>query len=179
MSSASERIQEMMRKFEEQAQKASELQSKMQDMQGTASSQDRSVTVTVAPSGAVLDLRLAPNAVRQSANELQQQIMATIRQATAIAAEQMNDAVAPILGDQFDKFQEAFNVEGMAIKPTAVDETPEQASPTPPPAPNTPPSAGPAAPQRPPSAGPAAPQRPPQRSTDYDDDDFSSGSFLR
>ncbi|MEV0696628.1 YbaB/EbfC family nucleoid-associated protein [Saccharopolyspora sp. NPDC050389] len=168
MSSASERIQEMMRKFEEQAQKASELQSAMQGMQGTASSPDRSVTVTVAPSGAVLDLRLAPNAVRQSANDLQQQIMATIRQATSSAAEQMNEAVAPILGDQFDKFQEAFNVEGVAIKPTAGDETPEPESPTPPPAAH-----------RAPPASPATPQRPPQRSAGYDDDDFSSGSFLR
>ncbi|WP_190822864.1 YbaB/EbfC family nucleoid-associated protein [Saccharopolyspora pogona] len=168
MSSASERIQEMMRKFEEQAQKASELQSAMQGMQATASSPDRSVTVTVAPSGAVLDLRLAPNAVRQSANDLQQQIMATIRQATASAAEQLNNTVAPILGDQFDKFQEAFNVEGMAIKPTAGDETPAPESPAPPPAAH-----------RAPPESPATPRRPQQASADYDGDDFSSGSFLR
>lgn len=168
VSSASERIQEMMRKFEEQAQKASELQSAMQGMQGTASSPDRSVTVTVAPSGAVLDLRLAPNAVRQSANDLQQQIMATIRQATASAAEQLNNTVAPILGDQFDKFQEAFNVEGMTIKPTTGDETPNQAEP-----------AATPSPQREPNAGQAPSKRPPQRSTDYGDDDFSAGSFLR
>lgn len=169
MSSASERIQEMMRKFEEQAQKASELQSAMQGLQGTASSPDRSVTVTVAPSGAVLDLRLAPNAVRQSANDLQQQIMATIREATASAAEQLNSTVAPILGDQFDKFQEAFNVEGAAIKPSAGDETPTTAGPAP---------SG--ATYREPSAGPATSKRPPQRNAGYDDDDdFSAGSFLR
>ncbi|MDA3630199.1 YbaB/EbfC family nucleoid-associated protein [Saccharopolyspora sp. WRP15-2] len=148
----------MMRKFEEQAQKASQLQSAMQDMQGTASSPDRSVTVTVAPSGAVLDLKLAPNAVRQSANDLQQQIMATIRAATASAAEQMNTAVAPILGDQFDQFQQAFNAEGMAIKPPVDDEPPAAAR------------------QEPPAA-PATPKRP--RNEGFDDDDFSAGSFLR
>ncbi|MER7081934.1 YbaB/EbfC family nucleoid-associated protein [Saccharopolyspora kobensis] len=160
----------MMRKFEEQAQKASELQSAMQGMQGTASSQDRSVTVTVAPSGAVLDLRLAPNAVRQSANDLQQQIMATIREATASAAEQMNNAVAPILGDHYDQFQQAFKAEGMAIKPTAPDEasaTPQSS--TPPPAP----------PRQAPPAPPATPNQP-RRNTGFDDDDdFSAGSFLR
>ncbi|MBB5152756.1 YbaB/EbfC family nucleoid-associated protein [Saccharopolyspora phatthalungensis] len=162
MSGASERIQEMMRKFQEQAQKASELQSAMQDMRGTASSPDRSVTVTVAPSGALLDLRLAPNAVRQSASDLQQQIMATIREATANAAEQLNSTVAPILGDQFDKFQEAFNVEGAAIKPDIEgDETPSPESPAPPPAAHR------------------APPATPRRNADYDDDDFSAGSFLR
>ncbi|MFB9567839.1 YbaB/EbfC family nucleoid-associated protein [Saccharopolyspora hordei] len=158
-----------MRKFEEQAQKASELRSAMQGMQGSATSPDRSVTVTVAPSGAVLDLRLAPNAVRQSANELQQQIMATIREATANAAEQMNNVVAPILGDQFDQFQQAFNAEGMAIKPQT-DEGQSAASE---------PAARPSARQEP-TAGPAARQQPSQRNADFDDDDdFSAGSFLR
>lgn len=169
MSNASERIQEMMRKFEEQAQKASELQSAMQGMQGTASSQDRSVTVTVAPSGAVLDLRLAPNAVRKSANDLQQQIMATIREATASAAEQMNNAVAPILGDHYDQFQQAFKAEGMAIKPTTDEDAPAT------PQPATPPPAA----RQEPTAPPATPNQP-RRNTGFDeDDDFSSGSFLR
>ncbi|MGP4020016.1 YbaB/EbfC family nucleoid-associated protein [Saccharopolyspora sp. 5N708] len=156
----------MMRRFQEQAQKASELQSAMRGLQGTASSADRSVTVTVAPSGALLDLRLAPNAVRQSASDLQQQIMATIRQATASAAEQLNNTVAPILGDQFGQFQEAFNVQGPTIKPGVDSETPAR--------PATPPVA-----HQEPNAGPVAPKRPPQRGSDYDDDDFSAGSFLR
>ncbi|MER7014132.1 YbaB/EbfC family nucleoid-associated protein [Saccharopolyspora sp. NPDC000359] len=165
---ASDRIQEMMRRFEEQAQKASELQSAIQDMQGTASSADRSVTVTVAASGAVLDLKLAPNAVRQSANELQQQIMATIRQATSNAAEQMNNAVAPILGDQYDQFQQAFSAQAPTLQPPADDgATPE------------PPAA--AAPQREQAPGSTAPKGAPRRAAavDDDDDDFSSNSFLR
>ncbi|GAA0515407.1 YbaB/EbfC family nucleoid-associated protein [Saccharopolyspora thermophila] len=159
MSGTSERIQAMMRRFEEQAQKVSELQSAMQGLQGTASSPDRSVTVTVAPSGAVLDLRLAPNAVRQSASDLQQQIMATIREATANAAEQLNNTVAPILGDQFDQFQQAFNAQGPVIKPATDDDA-------------TPPPAAPARPTD------AAPSRPPQRDDDFDDD-FETDSFLR
>ncbi|GGJ06492.1 hypothetical protein GCM10011581_49280 [Saccharopolyspora subtropica] len=159
MSGTSERIQAMMRRFEEQAQKVSELQSAMQGLQGTASSPDRSVTVTVAPSGAVLDLRLAPNAVRQSASDLQQQIMATIREATANAAEQLNNTVAPILGDQFDQFQQAFNAQGPVIKPATDDDA-------------TPPPAAPARPTG------AAPSRPPQRDDDFDDD-FETDSFLR
>jgi hypothetical protein len=61
MAGAAERIQEMLRNFEEQAAKAGQLQSAVQDMRGTATSDDRSITVSVAPSGAVLDLQLAPN----------------------------------------------------------------------------------------------------------------------
>ncbi|GAA2345411.1 hypothetical protein GCM10009854_22820 [Saccharopolyspora halophila] len=121
MSSSAERIQEMLSRFEEQAQQAGRLQSAMQEMRGTASSQDRSVTVTVAPSGAVLDLKLEPNAVRRSANELQQQIMAVIREATATAAEQLDQAAAPILGEQYEQFQEAFNAGVPAMKPASED----------------------------------------------------------
>lgn len=65
MTGAAERIQEMLRTFEEQAAKATQLQSAVQDMRGTATSDDRSITVSVAPSGAVLDLQLAPNAMRK------------------------------------------------------------------------------------------------------------------
>lgn len=165
MSAASERIQEMLRRFEEQAQKASELQSAVQNLQGTATSPDRSVTVTVAASGALMDLKLAPNAVRQSASALQQQIMATIREATATAAEQMNNAVAPILGDQYEQFQQAFNAQAPTLKPPTGDEAPEATAPS---------SQGA-------STGPAAKRRPPQRTADFDDDDdedFSDGSFL-
>ncbi|WP_433869390.1 YbaB/EbfC family nucleoid-associated protein [Saccharopolyspora sp. CA-218241] len=165
VSGASERIQEMMRKFEEQAAKADELQEAMQGLQGTASSPDRSVTVTVAPSGALLDLRLTPGAVRHSAAELQQTIMATVREATASAAEQLNETVAPILGDRFDQFQQAFNVEGVAIKPQPADDQ-DNPAPEPPPA----------APQPGPAA--AAPPRP-KPDAEPEDDDFSDESFLR
>lgn len=167
--SSAERIQEMMRKFEEQAQKASQLQSAMQDMHGTASSPDSSVTVTVAPSGAVLDLRLAPNAVRRSANDLQQQIMAAIREATASAAQQMNETVAPILGDNYDQFQEAFNAQSAVLKPPAGEEPAD-----------APQAAAPQAQPTPPRPAPQTPPARPQRGGDDDyDDDFSSGSFLR
>ncbi|WP_175548280.1 YbaB/EbfC family nucleoid-associated protein [Saccharopolyspora flava] len=107
----------MLRDFEEQAAKAAQLQSAVQDMQGTATSDDRSVTVSVAPSGALLDLQLAPNAMRKQAHELQQQIMDAVRRATESAANQMNEAVAPILGDRMSQFQEAFNAQTAVVKP--------------------------------------------------------------
>lgn len=121
MSSSAERIQEMMRKFEEQAKQVGQLQSAMQDMRGTAQSPDRSVNVSVAPSGAVIDLQLNASAMKLSHTQLQQAIMGAIRSATQDAAGQLNETVAPMLGDRYDQFQQAFNVEGVAIKPREGD----------------------------------------------------------
>jgi len=112
--------------------------------------------VTVGPSGAVLDLQLAPNAVRQSADALQQQILTAIREATANAAQQMNEAVAPILGGQLDQFQQAFNAQASMIK-SPVDDRATGV------------------------AGPATSQRRSERSVDDEDEDedFSEGPFLQ
>ncbi|WP_344126007.1 YbaB/EbfC family nucleoid-associated protein [Saccharopolyspora halophila] len=106
---ASERIQEMMRRFEEQAQQAGQLKDKMQEVRGRASSDDGSVSVEVAPSGAVVDLRLSPEAMRQSHSALQQAILGAIRAATQNAAQQMDEVVDPALGERAEQFKEAFN----------------------------------------------------------------------
>lgn len=173
MSDASARIQDMMRKFEEQAQKATELQSAMQDLKASASSPDGAVKVTVAPSGAVLDLQLSPSSVRKSHAELQQSIMAAIRAATQNASEQLNSTVAPILGDQFDQFQEAFNVQGPAIKPDGPDGGAAPESGTAHPTTAQPTTAHPTTTQ----SAASQPQRP--RPDPDADDDFSDESFLR
>src|SRR5690606_6354301 len=70
-----QRLQQLMRSFEEQAKKAAQIQAVMKDLRGTARSADGSVTVTVAPSGAVLGLQLSPGAVRKSHVALQTEIM--------------------------------------------------------------------------------------------------------
>lgn len=151
MNNASERIQETLRTFHEQAQKAGELQSAMADLRGSAQSPDRLVNVTVAPSGAVLDLELSRAAMKLSASQLQQSIMAAIRAATEQAATQLNDTVAPILGDQFSQFQQAFNAEGAGITPG----------------------------QGVPAGGSSAARQPRRPEPDIDDDDLSGESFLR
>ncbi|GAB2664998.1 hypothetical protein GCM10027271_24910 [Saccharopolyspora gloriosae] len=174
MSSAQQRIQEMLARFEEQATAAAQLKDKMGAIRGEARSQDGAVTVAVAPSGAVLDLRLSQQAMRQSHTALQQAIMQTIRQATQQAAETMNATVEPVLGDRAEQFREAYNAHG-AQPPAGLDDQPA-ARPEPPAAPpraETPP----AAPNRP---APNAPSTPPtRRGQDWDDEDFSRDSFLR
>lgn len=125
MAQPSERIQEMMRKFEEQAAQAGQLRERMQEIKGQGRSADGSVTVTVAPSGAVLDLQLTASATRQPHTSLQQSIMAAIREGTQDAARQMDETVQPVLGDRAEQFKSAFNAH----------------SPAPPAAPSAPPPA--------------------------------------
>lgn len=118
MAQPSERIQEMMRKFEEQAAQAGQLRERMQEIKGQGRSADGSVTVTVAPSGAVLDLQLTASATRQPHTSLQQSIMAAIREGTQDAARQMDETVQPVLGDRAEQFKSAFNAHSPA-PPTA------------------------------------------------------------
>ncbi|MDI2027576.1 YbaB/EbfC family nucleoid-associated protein [Saccharopolyspora sp. TS4A08] len=117
MAQPSERVQEMMRKFEEQAAQAGRLRERMQEIKGRARSADGSVSVTVAPSGAVLDLQLTAAATRQPHSSLQQSIMTAIREATQDAAQQMDETVTPVLGDRAEQFKSAFNAHSPAPPP--------------------------------------------------------------
>ncbi|MCA1226956.1 YbaB/EbfC family nucleoid-associated protein [Saccharopolyspora sp. 6M] len=166
MSSAQQRVREMLSRFEEQAAAAAQLKDKMSEIRGEARSQDGAVTVTVAPSGAVLDLRLSPEAMRRSHTELQQTIVQTIRQATQRAAETMNATVEPVLGDRAEQFREAYQAHG-AQPPADVDAAAEPA-----------PSPAPPAADRPAQPPRSRPNRP-LRDDDPGDEDFSRDSFLR
>ncbi|WP_245848151.1 YbaB/EbfC family nucleoid-associated protein [Lentzea kentuckyensis] len=86
MTDRQERMQSLMRSFEEQAKKAGELQQAMKDLRGVGRSRDGAVTVTAATSGAVLGLQLSPNAMNRSHVQLQQEILDAIRMATQHAA---------------------------------------------------------------------------------------------
>jgi len=105
MSDISDRVEHMMRVAEEQAQKAGELQDAVENVRGTATSADGSVTVTVSPSGALLDLRLSPQVSRQSHTVIQRTIMSTISEAGRRASEALRDAASSALGDQIGHFQ--------------------------------------------------------------------------
>ncbi|EHR59115.1 YbaB/EbfC family nucleoid-associated protein [Saccharomonospora cyanea] len=125
-----ERLEQALRSFQEQAKKASELKEKLSELRGHARNADGSVTVTVAPSGAVLGLQLSPLAMRRSHTQLQQEILATIRQATQQAAATMQATVEPVLGDKMQRFREAFQAQSVTpLGPSA----PPPASSLPPP----------------------------------------------
>lgn len=163
--------QQRMRQFEEQAARAAQLKESIAQLKGSARNTDGSVTVTVAPSGAVLGLNLSPGAMNRSHTQLAQEILGTIRQATQQAAALMEETVRPVLGEEnYQRFQDAFRAHAPAAEPLGpTTPPPASALPAPPP-PGAPPAEFPAPP---PARQPRA-TRPP----DDDDDDFSNGSIF-
>ncbi|ONI80044.1 hypothetical protein ALI144C_24665 [Actinosynnema sp. ALI-1.44] len=146
-----------MREFEEQAARASRLKERLAELKGSARSSDGSVTVTVAPSGAVLGLQLSPGAMNRTHTQLTQEILSTIRQATQQAAAMTEEVVRPVVGDeQFERFQEAFRAHVPAVDPIGPAEPPAAASL--------------------PIAG-APPAREPRPRFDGDDDDYLDEGF--
>ncbi|SMC72571.1 YbaB/EbfC family nucleoid-associated protein [Kibdelosporangium aridum] len=122
-------FQEKMRQFEAQAARAAQLKEKMAELKGSARNSDGSVTVTVAPSGAILGLQLSPAAMTRTHTQLTQEILSTIRQATQQAATAMEDAVRPVLGDEmYDQFQNAFRAQSPATEPIGPAEPPPASS---------------------------------------------------
>lgn len=163
-------LQEKIRAFQEQAAKAGQLKDKISELRGQARSGDGSVTVTVAPSGAVLGLQLSPNAMKYSHTQLQQEILATIRAATQQAAQMLQETVVPVLGDQADRFKEAFNAHSGVVMPDAPPQNvSQQQHYAPPPPQHMPP---------PPVSNPA-PRNRPRPAPVSDDDDFGGNSILR
>lgn len=173
MTDPSERIRQMMQRFEQQAAEAAQVKDRMSEIRGEARSQDGAVTVTVAPSGAVLDLQLSASAMRRSHTALQQSIIGTIREATQRASQQMDETVQPILGDRVEQFKEAFKAHG--AEPVMPDAPQESSGDRPASRPST--SGHPT--QGGQSSGGATRPGGGQQSWEDEDDDFGNDSFLR
>ncbi|CAM3420319.1 YbaB/EbfC family nucleoid-associated protein [Kibdelosporangium persicum] len=122
-------FQQRMRQFEEQAARASQLRDRLGELKGSARNADGSVTVTVAPSGAVLGLQLSPAAMNRTHTQLTQEILSTIRQATQQAAALTEEIVRPVVGDeQYERFQEAFRAHAPTVQPLGRAEPPPASS---------------------------------------------------
>lgn len=126
------KLNEALGKFQAQVQQASKLKESIADLKGSARNADGSVTVIVAPSGAVLGLQLSPLAMQRTHTQLQQEILGTIRRATVQAANAMREVVDPILGDQAAQFAQAFTAQSGSVQPLGPS-APPAASELPPP----------------------------------------------
>jgi len=80
-------------------QKATEFKKNIESAGAVERSADGSVTVTVAPSGALLDLHLTDKAMTKSAEALTAEILATTRTARQQAAQEVATAFTPLGGD--------------------------------------------------------------------------------
>lgn len=158
-----QRLDRTMKTFEEQVANAATVGERIAELTGSGRNADGSVTVTVAPSGAVLGLRLTPEAMKRTHLQLQQEILGVIRQATLQAAGAMEQTVRPLLGDRYDQFRAAMNAHGPGGPAPLGPTTPPHPANLPIPEPKTP------APQR----------RRATRDPALEDDDFSQRGVLR
>lgn len=167
-------LEEKIRAFQEQAAKAGQLKDKISELRGQARSGDGSVIATVAPSGAVLGLQLSPNAMKYSHTQLQQEILATIRAATQQAAQALQETVVPVLGEQAERFKDAFNAHSNVMMPEAPQQGVAQQQPMAPPQHMAPPQQ-----MAPPPVSRPAPGNRPRPAPVADEDDFGGNSILR
>lgn len=86
------------RSFEERAARARALNQRLTGLTGTASSDDKLVTVTVDSAGGLLDLRLDEKTRGQSAAATARQVVTVARAARADLARQVEKATVDVLG---------------------------------------------------------------------------------
>ncbi|MFC5287664.1 YbaB/EbfC family nucleoid-associated protein [Actinokineospora guangxiensis] len=100
MQTPDEWLADFERKVADLQQKATDFKRDIESAGTTRTSEDKSVTVTVAPNGALLDLQLTDAATGKPAAELAQEILRTARQARQSAANSVAEAFVPIGGDR-------------------------------------------------------------------------------
>ena len=124
---------------------------------GSARSADGTVLVTVGPTGALQDLQLSSKADNMTSTQLAQLILRTSREAHRKVAEQMVQAVKPLIGDS-----EAMSFLESQIPPAEEPSAQDQASQ-----------------DEPPQWGRPQPQQRPARPAWGDDDNDDNGPILR
>jgi DNA-binding protein YbaB len=124
-----ERFQAKIKQAEVKFAGVGEMQDRITRLEAVATSPDRSVRVVAGAGGAVMDLQLTPEALRQPAPALAATIMSTLREAVAEAVRRQAGIVDETVGDAFgvntsDQVREAqaealkTAVDGLAPEPT-------------------------------------------------------------
>ncbi|ATE56591.1 MULTISPECIES: YbaB/EbfC family nucleoid-associated protein [Actinosynnema] len=112
-----QRLEHMKRTFEEQSAKAGDVQRAMRELRGQGRSPDGAVTVTAAPSGAVVDLQLTEEALRRTPSALRADILSAIQMATQNATQLLDDAVGPITGNRLERIKQGLRHRDPAQEP--------------------------------------------------------------
>ncbi|MGH3468989.1 MAG: YbaB/EbfC family nucleoid-associated protein, partial [Thermocrispum sp.] len=153
-------FQSKIRKAQEQFAGVGQMQEELVELEAVATSPDGSVRVVAGPGGAIKDIRLSQEALRQQAGAVSATIMATLNRAVAGAARKQAAVIdahmgglSGNVGEQVLQAQaEAFGVTVEDLRDNLGEQAPPppappaQQAPPPPPPPPPPPAA---APQRP------------------------------
>lgn len=90
---------QLRRRQQDQLAKAEELQQRMREVTGRATSEDERIAVTFSEANGLQGLTIDPRAMRAGSEELAEQIMAVVNQAREDAVRQSNDLVQEVFGD--------------------------------------------------------------------------------
>lgn len=117
-----ERFQAKIKQAEVKFAGVGEMQDRLTQLEAVATSADRSVRVVAGAGGAVTDLQLTPEALRQPAPALAATIMKTLREAVAEAVRRQAGIVDETVGDAFgvNTSEQVRQAQEEALK-TAVD----------------------------------------------------------
>lgn len=157
MSAAQERLNDYTRRVAEIQRQAEETQEQIKSMRARSASPDGSVTVVLAPGGRLESLDLGPRALDLGRERLAAEITRTIQSAHAAAAEQLQHALRPLVGES-----DAMEFLRSQVDDAMTDDPADTRE-------NTPEDGG---------RGPADPAQP-RRPRDNDDDEPFGGSIMR
>lgn len=132
-----EKFQSKIKQAETRFSKIGEMQNELAELESLAESPDRSVTVVAGPGGAVKDIRLTPEALRQQPQQLAAVILSTMHTAVANAAMKQAGIVDAHMGSAFhlNVQEQVLEAQAEALGTTAdelrskVSEEPSQGTP--------------------------------------------------
>lgn len=105
--------EELMRSFDEQirnaTRQAEQIRTAARETKIRQASNDGTLAVTVASNGDVVALEIKDAAMRKQASELSHSIMTTLRAAQSQLAARMQEALAPVLGDETGAMEAVIN----------------------------------------------------------------------
>lgn len=93
-----EKFQSKLKRVDEQFANLGQMQEEIKELEVSATSADRSVTVVAGPGGTVKNIELTPEAMRQQPGALSASIMATLQQAVAEAARKQAGVIEQHMG---------------------------------------------------------------------------------
>ncbi|WP_007023254.1 YbaB/EbfC family nucleoid-associated protein [Saccharomonospora iraqiensis] len=97
-----EQFQSKIRNVDDQLADVGRMQTELADLEATASSADRAITVVAGPGGSVKDIQLTDKALTRSPQELSSSIMSTLQEAVAEAARKQATIVDEHMGGELN-----------------------------------------------------------------------------
>lgn len=126
-----EKFQSKIRNVDDRFDGVDAMQAELGQLEATATSPDRGVTVVAGPGGAVLDVRFTEDALRQTPQALSAAVMSTLAQAVAESARRQAAIVEEHLGDDMGLVDQVLETQAEAFGTTVEELRAKMAEETP------------------------------------------------